>query len=159
MLPQDLRALVESHIKRSEQGSMLRLETSIDPIITEELCEDGGVVVDYCIVQCGEVVAVLNIQINLRMVHQRNHHIQIAVVCDMVLVAACCVHQCCQPEIVACIHIVDHAENSVEERETAGFLCSPVKCIHPASIDFIGVGLAVQQCLCRLFVPHIECPL
>ena len=61
-------------------------ETSIDLVITQELRYDGGVVVDYCKVQCGVVVAVLNIQINTRMVHQRHHHIQ--------LVVACCPVQC-----------------------------------------------------------------
>ena len=49
-------------------------------------------VVAYCPVQCGLVVAALNIQINPPMVHQRNHHIQ--------MVGACCYHQCCAPVIV-----------------------------------------------------------
>ena len=32
-------------------------EINIDVVITEELRHDGGVVVEYCTVQCGAVVA------------------------------------------------------------------------------------------------------
>ena len=154
MFPQDLYTLVASTMtNRSLQwcADVVHFETKINPFITQELSQDGGVVLPYCPVQCGGVVAVLNIHIYPLMVHQRNHHIQ--------MVAGCCVHQCCGPVIFTCIHIVDHAENSVEERETAAFLCSHVQCIHPIPIDFIGVGLAVQQCLCRLFILHIDCRL
>ena len=58
---------INRHLQRSFVVAIF--ETSIDLVITQELRYDGGVVVAYCPVQCGEVVAVLNIQINPRMVH------------------------------------------------------------------------------------------
>ena len=115
MLPQDPHALVVSMNNRPLQRRSVGLiiGTTIDPIITEELCDDGGVVVVYCSVQCGAVVeGRCSIQINPRMAHQRSDHIQ--------MVVLCCPHQCCYPaSVITCIHILDHAEKSVEERETA----------------------------------------
>ena len=60
MLPQDLHTLGVSITNRILQwcAVVLIFETSIDPIITDELCEGGEAVVDYCPVQCGAVGAV-----------------------------------------------------------------------------------------------------
>ena len=57
MFPQDLLTLGVSITNRKLQwcAVVLSFETSIDAIITEELCDDGGAVVEYCLVQCGVV--------------------------------------------------------------------------------------------------------
>ena len=72
MLSEYRHTLGMSAINRILQRSsvVLIFETSIDLVITQELRYDDGVVVGYCIVQCGVVdAAVLNIQIHTRMVH------------------------------------------------------------------------------------------
>ena len=50
MLPQELHALVVSTTNRMLQRCSVAVifETTIDPIITEELCNDGGAVVVHC---------------------------------------------------------------------------------------------------------------
>jgi hypothetical protein len=99
----------------------------------------------YCPVQCGAVVPALHMHINPRRMHQCSANIQTA--------KRCCEHQCRILHLVTCmLYIVDRGEKSVEERETAACTCSLVRCIRPASIDFIGVVPATQQCLCHVFI-------
>ena len=67
---------------------------------------DGRVVVEYCTVHCGAVFpAALNIQINPRMVHQRNHHTQL----------------CYPPATGECLHVVYDGEKSLKERGPVSF--------------------------------------
>ena len=59
MLSEYRHTLVSSQNNRKLQRSSVEaiFETSIHLVITQELRYDGGVVVEYCTVQCGAVVA------------------------------------------------------------------------------------------------------
>ena len=58
-----LGAVINNRILQRSSVVDAIFEISIDVVITEELRHDGGVVVAYCPVQCGGVVAGLNIHI------------------------------------------------------------------------------------------------
>ena len=68
MLSQNFHTLVEflNNLIQNNRTLQWRVvvvisETTVNPIITQELSHDGGVVPSYCIVHCGVVPAALSI--------------------------------------------------------------------------------------------------